>query len=337
MSERGLDVLDKYDFEVLKISKVRGALLCETEKGSFLLKEFKGHEARLEIEDRILNLLSENICVETYRKNLEGALVTESEEGIKYVVKTWHEGSECNIRDLKEICLAVRMLAWLHLELEKLSYIAPVCEYKGEDDVTVSYSFVPKEPAGELFLRHNRELSRVRTYIKGRKNKNSFERLVMTSFDTFFSQACHTAELMKGGQPQIAQQWCHGEFCHHNVILGQRQNYIIEFSHMNKGIQIEDLYYFMRKVLEKNRWDFKLGKAMTDAYSSVRAISAEEWNYIYLLFLYPEKYWKQLNFYYASNKAWIPEKNVEKLMAVVNQQPAREAFLSELKKRTSFA
>ena len=28
---------------------------------------------------------------------------------------------------------------------------------------------------------------------------------------------------------------------------------------------------------------------------------------------YPEKYWKQLNYYYNANKAWIPDKNVEKL------------------------
>ena len=43
-----------------------------------------------------------------------------------------------------------------------------------------------------------------------------------------------------------------------------------------------------------------------------------------------KKYWKQLNFYYNSNKAWIPVRNIDKLRALAAQQPARNAFLKRL-------
>lgn len=374
MSERGLDVLDKYDVTVQRTAKVRGALMFETDKGAFLLKEFKGAESRIGMEAGILDALAEKICVETYIRNAEGGLVTESEEGIKYIVKTWHEGRECNVRDIKEVCLAVRMLGWLHLELNELEdkgifesniYNAGYsdnCDSKKEcadisipddrendknsylenpnslnNNTTEVRAVQPREGLSDLFWRHNRELKRVRTYIKGRKSKNSFERLIMDSFDMFNTQAVQALEIAQNAEPVIPVRWCHGQFSHHHIVLGTRVNVITEFSHMHKGIQMDDLYYFARKVLEKNRWDLKLGKAIFDAYNSVRNISQEEWDYLYLMFLYPEKYWKQLNYYFNSNKVWIPEKNIDKLKSVINQQTAREVFIGSLKCRTSFA
>ena len=52
---------------------------------------------------------------------------------------------------------------------------------------------------------------------------------------------------------------------------------------------------------------------------------------MYYLFLYPEKYWKQLNFYFNANKAWIPERNIDKLHGLEEQQQLRNSFLRRLK------
>ena len=46
--------------------------------------------------------------------------------------------------------------------------------------------------------------------------------------------------------------------------------------------------------------------------------------------IYPEKLWKLANHYYHTNKAWIPEKNLEKLKTFVNQQKERERFVSNV-------
>ncbi len=395
MGERGLDVLDKYDIEVLRTVKVRGAIKCELDKGAYLLKEYGGTLPRIEFEDKILNALAERIYVETYIRNVDGELVTESEEGVKYVIKTWHEGRECNVREPKEVCLAVRMLAWLHIELAKLDDIKVIVTDNGniegniksvttdaeniegdikhtatgaennEGDIkcavvsdsnvgedikdkfpgaentksnTVTTSFEPhREPMSGLFLRHNRELKRVKTYIKARKTKSSIERLIINSFDMFYEQAVQAFSMSEEVSVDIPKAWTHGEFSHHNVILGPRVNVITEFSHLAKGIQIEDLYYFTRKILEKNKWDIRLANSMFDAYNSVRKVSEREWDYLYLLYLYPEKYWKQLNFYYNSNKVWIPEKNINKLQSIIGQKPTRDKFLENLFERTTFA
>lgn len=59
-------------------------------------------------------------------------------------------------------------------------------------------------------------------------------------------------------------------------------------------------------------------------------MSRKERTCLYYLFLYPEKYWKQLNFYYNANKAWIPGRNIEKLQNLESQQPDRNRFLKRL-------
>ena len=48
---------------------------------------------------------------------------------------------------------------------------------------------------------------------------------------------------------------------------------------------------------------------------------------LYYLFLYPEKYWKQINFYYNANKAWVPAKMRGEDQKLEAQQKMREKFI----------
>ena len=93
---------------------------------------------------------------------------------------------------------------------------------------------------------------------------------------------------------------------------------------------MKDLYHFLRKVLEKSDWDAALGKALLQAYEAYLPVDIEEKEILCCLLLYPEKYWKQLNYYYNSNKAWIPMRNIEKLNKAVEQSEAREKFLKAI-------
>ena len=81
------------------------------------------------------------------------------------------------------------------------------------------------------------------------------------------------------------------------------------YNRMHLGIQASDLYRLMRKALEKHGWDTELGLSMLDSYQRVRPMDRRERKSLACMFLFPEKYWKQLNYYYNANKAWIPEKN----------------------------
>ena len=51
--------------------------------------------------------------------------------------------------------------------------------------------------------------------------------------------------------------------------------------------------------------------------------------FIYVLFSYPEKFWKIANGYYNSNKAFLSPKYTEKLQTVIEQEREKNAMLEE--------
>ncbi len=59
----------------------------------------------------------------------------------------------------------------------------------------------------------------------------------------------------------------------------------------------------------------------------------EEYRQLYYRLAYPEKFWKIVNFYYNSGKAWIPDKNMEKLVKVMQQEKSKQAFLNSFQMR----
>ena len=82
--------------------------------------------------------------------------------------------------------------------------------------------------------------------------------------------------------------------------------------------------------MEKNQWKQKTGQKLLEAYEEERPIRPQEREYLGLFLAYPEKFWKTAGNYYRSNKAWLPEKCVEKLKISVRQAEEKQHFLEEV-------
>jgi CotS family spore coat protein len=202
----------------------------------------------------------------------------------------------------------------------------------GEED------YSQKESIRQEMERHNRELKRVRSYIRAKKQKNEMEIYLLNSFDLFYGQACMAETLLReSGYEALWQRTleqgrlCHGSYTYHNVLFQESQIITTNFDKTEVGIQIRDLYDFLRKVMEKNGWNKTLGRRLIGSYEKERVLEKEEGVLLYTMLLYPEKYWKLVNFYYNSRKSWISSRNLEKLLKIREQEEGRTAFLEELK------
>ena len=82
--------------------------------------------------------------------------------------------------------------------------------------------------------------------------------------------------------------------------------------------------------MEKYRWKQKLGVGIIRAYERQRRLEPGEWEYLGLQLAYPEKFWKTASSYCRLNKAWLPEKSVEKLELAVNQEEEKTNFLKTI-------
>jgi spore coat protein I len=104
---------------------------------------------------------------------------------------------------------------------------------------------------------------------------------------------------------------------------------LVHFERFTKGNQLNDLYQFTRKAMEKNHFELELLTRLLLAYDEVIPLSKEDYRYIYILFSYPEKFWKIANGYYNTNKAFLSPKYVEKLQNVIWQEEEKREMLKE--------
>ena len=120
MNDRAVALLEQYEIEVLRTRKGRGAILCDTQQGCLIFKEYTGREEQLCLQEQVLKRLEERGTVPAERLLVtkEGALSVTDRDGVRYILKTWWEGRECNIRDREECMEAMRLLAGLHKDLE---------------------------------------------------------------------------------------------------------------------------------------------------------------------------------------------------------------------------
>ena len=195
--------------------------------------------------------------------------------------------------------------------------------------------------AGREYEKHNRELRRVRKYLKQRGQKTGFEIGLLNSFDYFLEQALavteewnrYRLENSRGHERKETVLYCHGDYQYHNILWGQEEWFVVNFEKCLPDNPIRDLYLFLRKLLEKSSWSVSLGKELLAAYQEERPISDESRMDLYYRLAYPEKFWKIVNFYYNSGKAWIPERNREKLEKLVVQEKEKQIFLDEIFQR----
>ena len=329
MKEYELEVLERYDVEVKSTRRIRGAFFCDTNEGTMLLKETRISQKRAPLLYLVLSRLENegHMNVDTPVFTREGELLTPGRDGTCYIMKKWYNGRECDIKRENEVLEAARALAVLHIKMQNL-----------EENGGLPESGIPvrRDPVDELG-RHNRELKKIRTFIRSRVGKNEFEYLFLESFEKMYGLAEEVLVRMEGsgcarlfGKSADACTLTHGDYNYHNILMCRDGTAVTNFEHMCVGLRAHDLYYFLRKAMEKHHWKQKLGSEILDAYESVRPLEKTEREYIGLYLAYPEKFWKTASAYYHSNKAWLPEKNVEKLRLAVRQTEEKSEFLESV-------
>ena len=326
MNERALSLLEQYDIEVLRTRKGRGTFICETKQGDLVFQEYKGNPEKLKLQQMVLDRIKtlglvqaeELIC------DRENALFVKDSDEICYILKNYVDGNECDIYDTRECTEAMQLLARLHHCMEDIDL---------EGQVLSSYS-----PLKE-YEKHNRELLRVWGYLKKKGQKQVFEKSLLHAMDYFVPQAKQVTEEWKEIEEERADvlgnsTWtsgiCHGDYQYHNILRNAGGWHIVNFEKIQGDDPVRDVYLFIRKVMEKCNWDIEKGRELLRAYEAIRSLSAYSRLDLYYRFAYPEKFWKIANFYFNAPKAWIPEKNLEKLNLVIEQEEAKNSFLQEV-------
>lgn len=328
MDDKIADLLAQYDLTVYRAGRVKGVWLLETDRGMKSLGSCSYSEGKISFEQKIKQHVAEHGFpdVDLYVPNREQKFLVQGPYNEQFVMKNWFYGEECDAKNMEQVLLLTDTLARLHTCLNHVSISSDEKEFCRQPLVT------------EVLEKRNRELRRVRTYIRSKKQKNSFEQKFLSQFDLQFAQAEQATEFLDVTQYENyyhkiteSGSMVHGNFTHHSVVVQQTGNMAVTgFDKTMTGIQIQDFYLLFRKMMEKWEWDVALGQRMLETYDRIRPIPEEERKLLYILLLYPEKFWKVANQYYNNRKSWIPEKNMQKLLQTMEQAKMREDCLKVL-------
>lgn len=322
MNDRAVGILEKYDIEVLRTRKGRGAILCETKQGLKIIKEYKGTKEKAALQNALLARIRDNTSIdaEMILPNTEGELLTQDTDQTVYVLKDYFDGRECNIKEPEECRRVMTSLAKLHKAM---------CIPQAEREQTFPAFQIEKE-----FEKHNKELRKIRKFIRAKGQKTDFEIYLLQQYDTFSDKALAVTEQVRQHNfteyyKEIEERgtFCHGDYQYHNILFNGRQTAVINFERCILDSNVRDIALFMRKLLEKNGWAEEIGYELLAAYEKEKPLDKEEKLQLYYRLAYPEKFWKIVNFYYNSSKAWIPGRNMEKLNALLAQEQAKEEFI----------
>ena len=117
MQDYDRNILEKYKIDVNSTRKVRGAVLCDTGQGLFLLKEVSAPAGRILSLCELYAHLAEHGYegVDYIEPNEDGEYITSFEDGKKYMLRRWFKGRECDFKKPAELLEVSGNLAKLHM------------------------------------------------------------------------------------------------------------------------------------------------------------------------------------------------------------------------------
>ena len=323
LADKMSEVYETYDMEVLQTMRGRGSVILKTDKGVRQLKQLDVNESRLNAEYQFKEKLYELgfIYIDRCIKNKQDELISYDRYGNAYVMRTFFEGREIDVENKDEITAAVKNLAEFHIISKEIFDCT-------EGDVHIRFN--------SDFRKRNQELKRVRNFMTKRKTKKEFEEIFLNNYDFFYKQAadCESKIASEDYMRMTSHMgYCHGMYNHHSVLVpdGDSKNpATIAFDKFYVGSQLNDLYHFIRKTVEKNNYDFEIMKSILETYNSLCSLTKKDIEYIYILYLYPEKFYKLSNQYINAPKNWISPKMMEKIDKIIMEEEQKQALLGKL-------
>ena len=202
MNEKSLEVLRQYDIQVRHVCRGRGGMILNTNAGTLLFLECNHPDKYYERENVLTAAIVE--CgfenVDTYITNKNGGIITEDDDGRRYILKNWFDARECNVKDLGDLCEAVSTLAHLHKALKRVSekFVKESEQQKSCDGEADNGSKADDKCYKEMqlidtYTRHVKELKMASNYLKNKKKRSEFEQLAYKNIGAFYEEAVNAA------------------------------------------------------------------------------------------------------------------------------------------------
>ena len=295
------DVFKDFGITVNKCYKVRGAYICETDKGIKAIRRSDYTPAQITLQYNIKEHLIKRgfDCVDHLYVNQNNTPYTIYYNRI-FVMSDWYNGPEIDFCNLQDIYRTMRLLGQMHIAGEEFSAI-------GHDvrDAKI-------KNLGDTYNKRYSETIKLKKRISNAGNKTEFEVLYLKNASEYmalqemaigFISTDKYERLIRVARQR--QTIAHHKYTYHNIKRVDEENVILSgFERSGYDVQLTDVAYVIRRIMQKNEWDLDLLVNIINEYSKIRPLSSNEWDIMKGMIIFPDRFSKLCNKYYYSKRRW---------------------------------
>lgn len=249
------------------------------------------------------------------------------QDGICFTLYDWIDGEKCDFDDIGHLSLAAEALGKFHLysrNEELLKY----------HHVKAAYYLWPEKLAKRID-----DLERFRA-MAAAEHSDFFSKMYLGFCPPLLEKAWEARRLLiSSAYPRLAaEDWGVGAFIHYDVaarnfIIQKDAAYLIDFDYCALDLPIVDLMRLIKRSLKYGGNSQAKICAIVDSYCGVRPLSLEQWQVLYALLLFPQKFWRLAVRYYDCETSWQDKTFDKKIRAVVRELENEDIWLPLLRQK----
>ncbi len=321
MGDLEKEISQEYEFTVKNIIPFKDFFIIDSSAGKKVLRKLNFSSERIWfIHGAKEHLYKNNFC------NLDRFICTKDGlpyiniDGTIYTITETVRGRECDLEKKEDVIKASIALAEMHNASR--GYIPP-------------QQSIVKDELGNLpshFMKRLDEIKRIKKTAQ--REKGCLDYLILRHLDYFYNLGENTVNLIRESKYEKLVEktreerlFCHHDYTHSNIIIGDSETSIINFSLCSFELKVYDIANLLRRKMRKCYWDIKEAKVIIDAYTSVEPISEDEFFIMKLMLQFPQKFWRVVNKYYNSRRSWRDRTFERKFNDVIDEIEYHKQFL----------
>jgi CotS family spore coat protein len=315
-----------YNLKVKIIKKIKNVYRINTVHGDYCLKVIKyGMEHFLFILGAIKHLQNNgfNSTPQIIRK-LDGMEYLKLENSNAFLTP-WINSRQCDYDNLYDVTLATSKLAEMHIKSQgfilKENMKPRIGWYKWVDN----------------FITKNDEILDFRHRIDKKNKKSEFDLLYLKNMENELERAdkaildLSLSSYLEKMQSEIEKHgFCHHDYAHHNVLIGEKDNVnIIDFDFCILDSHLHDLSSLIIRVMKNGKWDIRNALHILNVYNLTNNVDKLDIPIMAAFMEYPQEYWQIGIQYYWEKQPWGEEFFLKKLEKIYEDEFDRQDFLEE--------
>ncbi|MDO4541398.1 MAG: CotS family spore coat protein [Bacillota bacterium] len=249
------------------------------------------------------------------------------QEGRCYTLYDWVEGDKCDFDNISHLSAAAKTLGEFHLYSRREELVM-------SDNAKAGYWLWPEKLAKRI-----RDMERFQA-LAAADHSDFFSKMYLGFSPPFLAKAWEARRMLLTSSYQriAAEDYKVGAFIHYDVaarnfIIQKDRAYLIDFDYCSLDLPVVDLMRLIKRSLKYGGNSREKITAIVDSYSAVRPLSKEQWQVLYALLLFPQKFWRLAVRYFDNQTDWEKDTFDKKIKAVVRELENEDTWLPILRQK----